>query len=327
MKKLILSLAVVIFSAANALCSFAQGQGQTPVEKNGQLRIEGTHVVNERGEAVQLRGVSMGWHNMWPRFYNQGTVTRLAKDWRADIVRCSIGLDLDDETFDKKPEKGYALVDSIVQGAVKNGIYVLVDFHSHANNLPLAKQFFETVTKKYGKLPNLLLEIWNEPTEVQWAETKAYAEELLPLIRRHAKKAIVIVPTPRWDQNVRDAADDPILSDKNIAYSIHYYAATHKDDLRQSAIYAINKGLPLFMAECASMLHTGDGVIDTDSWDKWMQLADEYKISWAAWSLSDKVETCSMLRPGAPTRGEDWKDTDLKPWAVLVKHYIQRGRQ
>lgn len=298
----------------------------TLVERHGQLKVNGSRIVDQNGDSIQLRGVSFGWHNMWPRFYNRSSVKEIAENWGADIVRASIGLDLDENTFDKKPEMGYALVDSIVQGAVENGIYVLIDFHSHANNLPLAKEFFATVSEKYGNLPNVMYEIWNEPLEVSWDETKSYAEELLPVIRKNAPEAIVIVPTPRWDQNVNEAADDPITTDKNIVYSLHYYAATHTDYLREQAQYAIDKGLPLFMAECASMVHTGDGVIDTASWEKWMDLADANGISWICWSVSDKDETCSMLRPSASSQGEEWTDDDLKPWAVLVKYYLNRNR-
>lgn len=164
--------------------------GQTLVERHGQLKVNGSRIVDQNGDSIQLRGVSFGWHNMWPRFYNRSSVTQIAKGWGADIVRASIGLDLDEDTFDKKPEMGYALVDSIVQGAVENGIYVLIDFHSHANNLPLAKEFFSTVSEKYGHLPNVMYEIWNEPLEVSWQETKDYAEEILPIIRKNAPEAI-----------------------------------------------------------------------------------------------------------------------------------------
>ncbi len=167
--------AFVIFvqSCGGAGVNVADEKPVSPVEKHGQLKVDGAKIVDCHGEPVQLRGVSFGWHNMWPRFYNRSSVAEIANDWGADIVRASIGLDLDDETFDKKPEKGYALVDSIVQGAVENGVYVLIDFHSHANNMPLAKEFFANVSKKYGHLPNVLYEIWNEPLEVEWSETKS----------------------------------------------------------------------------------------------------------------------------------------------------------
>lgn len=319
MKNTILSVIAVLALGLSA-------SAQSPVERHGQLRVEGTQLVDSKGAPVQLRGVSMGWHNMWPRFYNQGTVDRLTGDWGADLVRCSVGVAHLDSGFDCDSVAAYAVVDSIVQGAVRNGAYVLVDFHSHPNKLADAKRFFTHVAGKYGHLPNIMYEIWNEPTEVPWSECKAYAEELIPVIRALDPDGIVVVPTPRWDQEVDKAAADPITGVPGLLYSLHYYAATHTGWLRDKAQYALDKGLPLIMSECASMLHTGDGVVDTKEWDEWMRFADEKGISWAAWSISDKDETCSMLRPSAASDGREWRDSDLKPWAVLVKHYLRRNR-
>lgn len=319
MKNTILSVIAVLALGLSA-------SAQSPVERHGQLRVEGTQLVDSKGAPVQLRGVSMGWHNMWPRFYNQGTVDRLTGDWGADLVRCSVGVAHLDSGFDCDSVAAYAVVDSIVQGAVRNGAYVLVDFHSHPNKLADAKRFFTHVAGKYGHLPNIMYEIWNEPTEVPWSECKVYAEELIPVIRALDPDGIVVVPTPRWDQEVDKAADDPITGVPGLLYSLHYYAATHTGWLRDKAQYALDKGLPLIMSECASMLHTGDGVVDTKEWDEWMRFADEKGISWAAWSISDKDETCSMLRPSAASDGREWRDSDLKPWAVLVKHYLRRNR-
>lgn len=319
MKNTILSVIAVLALGLSA-------SAQSPVERHGQLRVEGTQLVDSKGAPVQLRGVSMGWHNMWPRFYNQGTVDRLTGDWGADLVRCSVGVAHLDSGFDCDSVAAYAVVDSIVQGAVRNGAYVLVDFHSHPNKLADAKRFFTHVAGKYGHLPNIMYEIWNEPTEVPWSECKVYAEELIPVIRALDPDGIVVVPTPRWDQEVDKAANDPIAGVPGLLYSLHYYAATHTGWLRDKAQYALDKGLPLIMSECASMLHTGDGVVDTKEWDEWMRFADEKGISWAAWSISDKDETCSMLRPSAASDGREWRDSDLKPWAVLVKHYLRRNR-
>ena len=44
------------------------------VALNGQLQVIGTQLSNEQGEPLLLRGASLGWHNLWPRFYNEGAV-------------------------------------------------------------------------------------------------------------------------------------------------------------------------------------------------------------------------------------------------------------
>lgn len=319
LKKILLSLSCVMVFAFS-VC----GKEPTKVERNGWLKVEGTKMVNEKGEPISLKGASMGWHCLWPRFYNPGTVTRLAQDWNADVVRCAVGLDLTDISLDKDPELAYAVVDSIVKGAVDNGIYALVDFHSHANNLPLAKEFFDNVSKKYGNVPNVMYEIWNEPVDADWNEIKEYATELIPVIRKNAPNAIIVVPTPRWDQEVDKAAADPLKIDNNIVYALHFYAATHTDWLRERAQKAIDSGLPIYISECAAMEATGDGPMDLDSWNKWTEFADRNGIGWIAWSVSDKHETCSMLQPKASSDGRNWKESDLKEWGRIVRESLKR---
>lgn len=320
MKTSIKKFVVALLVAAAPLLSFAGNK----VSENGTLQVFGQTLVNAAGKPVQLRGVSLGWHCMWPKYYNHTVVDHLANDWHADIVRAAIGLDHLDISYEKQPELSLALLDSVAQAAIADDVYLLIDFHSHANNLKLAKEFFAYTAQKYGKYPNTLFEIWNEPTEVQWSEIKDYANEIIPVIRKYAPNSIIIVPTPRWDQNVDDAANDPLTGYTNIMYSLHYYAATHTDYLRDKANYALSKGLPLFISESAAMLHTGDGVLDMDSWEEWLKIADEHNLSWIAWSVSDKHETCSMLREGTAADATTWTDSDIKPWGLLVKYYLNR---
>jgi len=45
------------------------------------------------------------------------------------------------------------------------------------------------------------------------------------------------------------------------------------------------------------------------------------KLSWVAWSVSDKNETCSMLLPNASSYGK-WNDNLLKPWGKLARQSI-----
>ncbi|MEE4287181.1 MAG: hypothetical protein V2I31_13595, partial [Mariniphaga sp.] len=63
-----------------------------PVKENGQLTVDGKHLVNQQGEPVMLAGVSYGWHNWWPRFYNEESVTWLANDWGCSVVRAAMGV-------------------------------------------------------------------------------------------------------------------------------------------------------------------------------------------------------------------------------------------
>ncbi|MBP3562927.1 MAG: glycoside hydrolase family 5 protein, partial [Bacteroidales bacterium] len=35
-----------------------------------RLHVEGTALMNESGDTVELKGMSFGWNVLWPRFYN-----------------------------------------------------------------------------------------------------------------------------------------------------------------------------------------------------------------------------------------------------------------
>ncbi|WP_374115461.1 cellulase family glycosylhydrolase [Bacillus atrophaeus] len=45
---------------------------------------------------------------------------------------------------------------------------------------------------------------------------------------------MIVVGTGTWSQDVNDAADNP-LQDKNVMYSLHFYAGTHGQALRDKA--------------------------------------------------------------------------------------------
>lgn len=65
---------------------------------------------------------------------------------------------------------------------------------------------------------------------------------------------------------------------------------------------------------------SGDGNIDLQEWNKWQAWMKEHAVSWAAWSIADKDETCSMLYPSAPDT--EWKSEDLKEWGRIVKEVL-----
>ncbi|ALJ01521.1 glycoside hydrolase family 5 protein [Rufibacter tibetensis] len=297
----------------------ASGQA---VKEHGALRVEGTQLVNKAGQPVVLRGMSFGWHNFWPRFYTPETVSWLKKDWKINVVRAAMGIE-PNNGYKQKPEWSKEKVRAVVNGAIKENIYVIIDWHSHNINLPEAKAFFTEMAQTYGKNPHVIYEIFNEPDEETWPEVKAYSEELIKTIRAIDPDNIILVGTPHWDQDVHLAADDPLQGVTNVMYTLHFYAATHKQELRNRGDYALSKGLPLFISESAGMEATGDGPLNEEEWQKWIDWAEKNKISWVTWSVSDKNETCSVLLPSASSTGQ-WKNSDLKPSGIKSRELIRK---
>jgi endoglucanase len=292
------------------------------VKDNGRLKVEGTFLKNEKGEHVVLRGMSLGWHNWWPRFYNAGTIGWLKKDWGCSVIRAAMGVE-PDGGYIKQPQQSMKLVKAVVDAAIKEDIYVIIDWHSHNIKLEEAKTFFTDMAKTYGKHPHVIYEIFNEPERQSWQEVKAYSIELIKTIRAIDPDNIILVGSPHWDQDVHVVADDPITGFDNIMYTLHYYAATHKQSLRDRGTYAIGKGLPLFISESAGMEATGDGPLNEGEWEQWIDWAENNKVSWVTWSVSDKNETCSVLLPSAASGGK-WKANDLKASGVKARALLRK---
>src|SRR5690606_36213148 len=216
-----------------------------PVKQHGQLSVDGLQLVDAKGEPVVLRGMSFGWHNFWPRFYNEEAVDWLVKDWKSTVIRGAIGVELDKGYLQDKAG-AIKKMEAVVDGSVKSGVYVIIDWHSHNINLKEAKEFFTHMAKKYGHLQNVIYEIFNEPDYETWPEVKAYSIDLIKTIRAIDPDNIILIGSPHWDQDVHIVADDPIQGYDNLMYTLHFYAAKHKQELRDRGDYALSKGLPLF---------------------------------------------------------------------------------
>lgn len=293
------------------------------VKHHGQLGVSGTQLVDKNNNPIVLRGMSFGWHSMWPRFYNEKAVSWLKKDFNCNVVRAAMGIELGEHSYMKDPKFSKEKIEAVIKGAIKADIYVIVDWHSHNINLNEAKDFFAEISKKYSKYPNIIYEIFNEPDHESWAEVKAYSEEIIKVIRENDPKNIILVGSPHWDQDVDLAAADPILGYHNIMYTMHFYAATHGKDLRDKTDKAIESGLPVFISESAGMEASGDGPLDLKAWQEYIDWMEARKLSWITWSVSDKDETCSILKKSAKSEG-NWKEEDLKESGIKVREFLRK---
>lgn len=300
---------------------FIAGKAQ-PVNKHGQLSLKGTQLVDAKGNPLALHGMSFGWHNLWPRFYNKGAVHELVTKWNSTVVRASMGIELNNSGYLKSPEQSVKLMKDVVDACIKEGVYVIIDWHDHNIHTKEAVAFFTMMAKEYGQHPHIIYEIFNEPDYETWPEVKAYSEEVIKAIRANDPDNIILVGSPKWDQDIQLPAADPIKGYSNLMYTMHFYAGTHKKWLRDRTDEAIAKGLPIFISECAGMQATGDGPLDHAEWKAFVEWMDARGLSWVAWSVSDKKETCSILNPSAASNGE-WNEADVKEWGTLTRSYLQ----
>lgn len=304
------------------------------MERHGVLSVEGNRVVNERGEFAQLRGMSFFWSMWMDKYWNKDAVQWLADDWKVGIVRAAMGVDEsggylnpadwlpDSKQFNKN------LVETVVNASLDAGIYVIIDWHSHhaEEYLNESVAFFGEMAQRYGHHPNVLFELFNEPTTQDWTTVvKPYHEAVVSEIRKYSSN-IVILGSPTWSQDVDVACADPVVGE-NIAYTLHFYATTHKQFLRDKAQSALNSNCALVVTEWGTCKATGNGTLDFDETQLWMDFMDANGISSTNWAVSDKYESCSALQPGASPSG-GWingLDNDLTWSGLRVRNYLNYG--
>ncbi len=253
------------------------------------------------GNVVQLRGMSTHGLAWFPDYVNKDMFAQL-KNWGANLIRlamytaeyggyCSGG--------NKTNLKN--LIDNGVKYATELDMYVIIDWHILSDSNPNTNKaeallFFDEMSKKYADNDHVIYEICNEPNGgTSWSDIKKYANEVIPVIRKNDPDAVVIVGTPTWSQEVDNAAADPVTGYDNIMDALHFYAATHRDDLRRKCENAAKAGLPIFVTEFGICDASGNGSIDTASANTWIALLDKYGISYANWSLCNKAESASFI--------------------------------
>lgn len=302
-----------------------------PVTVHGALKTSGNKIVDQFDNPVSFAGNSFFWSNDgWggEKYYRAETVEWLKEDWGTTIVRASMGVQenggyLDNATGNKN--KVIALVDA----AIENGLYVIIDWHSHhaEDNLEEAISFFEEMANTYGTHPNVIYEIYNEPLHVSWPNViKPYSEAVIAAIRAIDPDNLIIVGSGRWSQDVDVASNNPITDFDNIAYTLHFYAGSHGSSLRQKAQKALDNGVAIVVTEWGSVEASGDGIADLPSTDTWMLFLKQNDITHLNWAVNDKEEGASILFPGGSINGS-WEQSDLTLSGQKVRFIVKGWKQ
>ena len=310
MKKIILSILFSLSFVFAANIGPVSQYGELMVgAPNGKGQIYGSCKGVVAGEEVQVKGMSLYWSLLDDalEFWNKDAVSTMVRDMNIQLIRASMATGNEDWSG---PAKGYAsdadkqknYVNEVVQAAIDNDIYVIIDWHSHeANNqLDNAKRFFGEMAQKWGKYDNVIFEVFNEPTDQSWSVVKNYAEQVIQTIRQYSDN-LVIVGNPQWSATPNSAINNAV-NDKNVAYTFHYYAGTHKVGSEGSRVTkTINAGLAVFVSEWGTGTADGKGNATdyTSSNDNWQNYMNTNKLSWANWSASKINEGTAAFNSGS----------------------------
>ena len=297
----------------------------------GRLHVKGTKLVDKKGHEVQLRGVSTHGLSWYPQYVNDKCFAQLHDKWGANVVRLAMYTEEYNGYCSGDAKNRSDLKKLIKKGvrlAKKHKMYVIVDWHILSDGNPNshkkeAKAFFREMSREFKGYNNVIYEICNEPNNgTSWKEIKSYARSVISTIRKNDKKAVIVIGTPTWSQDVDQAAADPIKGD-NIMYALHFYAATHKADLRNKMTAAINKGLPVFVTEYGICDASGNGAIDKKEADRWIKTMDEYGVSYIAWNLSNKQESSSIIKSSC-SKVSGFKKSELSDEGRWLYHLLRK---
>jgi endoglucanase len=287
--------------------------------KYGQLSCISGHICGSSGQPVQLRGMSMyGWTNACGyAFYNASCISNLAKTWNCTAIRMP---------YQPNGSIPMTQINAVIQACIDNGIYVIVDWHG-STAASQAVTFFKTVATQWHTYPNIMYEPWNEPSGVQWTPTiKPYMETVIAAIRAIDANNIIICGNPNWDQQPQSAAADPITDFKNIAYSMHFYAASHSEASFGPGISTcISKGCAIFITEYGTCNASGGSPLNLPATTTWYTFLDANKIGSTNWGVEcQDMNGAAAFQKSASTTGP-WAASDLTADGAFVKAYIMAG--
>ena len=300
----------------------------TPFGQHGALHVENGKLTDADGNTVQLYGMSTHGIAWFPQYINYDSFRTLRDDWNTNCIRLAMyTAEYGGYCAGGDKEQLKQLVKDGVSYATELGMYVIVDWHILSDcdpnqNKDEAIAFFREMAEVFADNDNVLYEICNEPNGgTSWDSIKSYAEEVIPVIRAQKPDAVILVGTPTWSQEIDKAAASP-LDDSNVMYTLHFYAGTHKDDLRNRLETCVQNGLPVFVSEFGMCDASGNGANDFVSTTKWLDLLNKYQISFCCWNLANKDESSSVFKASS-TALSDWTDDDFNESGRWIRDYFR----
>lgn len=305
-------------------------RSKTPFGQHGRLSVGHAKgfkqpvILDKHKKYVQLRGVSTHGLQWYPQYVNQKAMRSLRDEWGINTVRLAV-YPREGGYLEGSQAKMDAKIKTAVKAADKLGMYVIIDWHvlnyNPNDDLAQVQNFFKTYAAKYKNNAHVIFEICNEPTHTKWFDGSGrdlytYCKTVSKTIRDSGSDAIILCGTNTWSQDIDEVAKKP-LGVKNVMYTLHFYAGTHRDDVQNKLKQAVDSKTPIFASEFGICDASGNGGYDIDNANRWMTLLTNNGISFTCWSLCNKDESASCLKPSCDKTSQ-WQASDLNTTGIWL---------
>ena len=301
-----------------------------PVSHFGALKRCGKNICGSKNGTestpVQVKGPSLYWSDgSGYLFYNMETVDWFVDNMQIGVIRAAMGIRYYNNEGTQEVNKaggvaGYyfnpdgqkALMKKVVDAAIANDIYVIIDWHSHQahNETQSAKDFFVWMANQYKDVPNIIWEVYNEPTNAVGAsQVNTHAKTIVDALKAAGNNNLVLIGSPSWSTQPSGQTSGWGAND-NVAFTFHFYAAEHVSNSAtsppsagggSSAQSTMSSNFPVFGSEWGAVRANGNGSVDQNSSNNWTTWMDDNKISGCMWNASDLNEGSSMFSTGTNT--------------------------
>ncbi len=269
------------------------------------IRVEGNRFINDRGEVVLYKGLSISDPDKIEKDGHWGKRHfEVIRGWGANIVRIPVHpVSVRQRGF---PEY-IKLLDQAVDWCTDLGMYVIIDWHSignlhmemfQADMYETSKRetlyFWKKIAARYkGNTTVAFYEVYNEPTvyngtlgKCTWAELKVILEDIIDVIYAHDPEVIPLVGGFNWAYDLRDMAYHPIARE-GVAYVTHPYpgkCTPPREPHWEAHFGFLADRYPIIATELGYFFEGEHHLIDDGSYrDAIVQYLEQKGISWCVW--------------------------------------------
>jgi hypothetical protein len=300
--------------------------------------VQGSHIVNDRGERIVLKGFarpSLEW-NPQGQFLSEEELKCMKSKWNANVVRLSLNQNYWFESGPVTEIGSYKqIINALVYYAGQHQMAVILDLHwtenGHQSCMPNKQSlhFWEQVAMDYKDFGTVLFELFNEPKDVSpqvWLQgdnkTHIGYQTLYDTVRNKAgAQNICIINGLDWGYDLSFVDERGFLvKGTNIVYGSHPYNEKMKN-FTQNFQGVLHK-YPLILTEFGvnQECYFPEGYESV--YKQILGFCDQYEVSYTAWAWW--VEDGDAKKANVfPTIVKDWSGTPLNG-GVFIQQDMQR---